>query len=106
MKRLYDGCFKLIGTIRAFYEKYIDEKLNDEDSSEDFDIISDYLRIHKDFNNKERENLLNICQGLFNAATDTTAATLGFALMHLINHPEVQEELFDELETVLHRYSE
>jgi len=101
MKRLYTECFKLIATIRDFYEKYINEKLNDEDTFEDFDIISDYLRIHKDFNDKERENLLDICQGLFVAGTDTTAATIGFALIHLIHHPEVQEELFDELETIL-----
>ena len=101
MKRLYNECFELIGTIRNFYEKYIDEKLNSGDTTEGFDIISDYLRIHTDFNAEERENLLNICQGLFVAGTDTTAATIGFALIHLIHHPDIQEELFNELDTVL-----
>ena len=58
MKRLYDECFELIGGIRNFYEKYIEEKLNTRDDSEEVDIISDYLRIHKDVDDTERENLL------------------------------------------------
>eukprot|EP00091_Calanus_sinicus_P009205 TRINITY_DN21662_c0_g1_i1.p1 TRINITY_DN21662_c0_g1~~TRINITY_DN21662_c0_g1_i1.p1 ORF type:complete len:412 (+),score=85.16 TRINITY_DN21662_c0_g1_i1:139-1236(+) len=101
MKRLYNECFDLIGGLRNFYGKYIDERLNTPDDSDEVDIISDYLRIHKDFNDSERENLLNICQGLFVAGTDTTAATLGFAIIHLIHHPEIQEELFAELDAVL-----
>ena len=101
MKRLYNECFELIGTIRNFYEKYIDEKLNCGDTTEDLDIMSDYLRIHKDFNDDERENLVDICQGLFNSGTDSSAATIGYALIHLIHHPEIQEELYYELDTVL-----
>ena len=62
MKRLHEECFRLIENIRGYYEKYIDEKLRSEETAEGFDIVSDYLRLHKDFNGKERKNLLDICQ--------------------------------------------
>jgi len=101
MTRLNDECFELIENIRNYYEEYIDENLKNEATSEGFDIVSDYLKIHKDFDKKERENLLDICQDLFIAGTDTTAATLGYILIHLINHPNIQEELYNELDTVL-----
>ena len=101
MRKLQDECFKLVGNIRNYYEDFIDEKLKNEETSDGFDIVSDYLRVKKDFNDKERENLLDICQDLFIAGTDTTAATLGYILIHLMNHPNIQEELYNELDTVL-----
>ena len=101
MRRLNEECFKLVGNVRNYYKDYIDEKLKSEDTSDGFDIVSDYIRIHKAFDEKERENLLDICHDLFIAGTDTTAATIGFILIHLINHPNIQEELYDELDTVL-----
>jgi len=101
MRRLNEECFKLVGNVRNYYEDYINEKLKSEDTSDGFDIVSDYIRIHKAFDEKERENLLDICHDLFIAGTDTTAATIGFILIHLINHPNIQEELYDELDTVL-----
>ena len=101
MKHLLEESSKILENIRNIYEEYIDENIENEHSHEGFDIVSDYFRIHNKFNSKERENLVDICQGLFFAATDTTAATTGYAIIHLINHPHFQEELFNELDSVL-----
>eukprot|EP00092_Neocalanus_flemingeri_P040169 GFUD01043755.1.p1 GENE.GFUD01043755.1~~GFUD01043755.1.p1 ORF type:complete len:487 (-),score=103.82 GFUD01043755.1:69-1529(-) len=95
--------FENVDYIRNFFRKIIDTKRkeNTDGIFDGFDIVDDYLNTHKDMTNEETENLVDICQDLFFAGTDTTSATLGFAIIHLINNPKFQDDFFDEIDQVL-----
>jgi len=94
-----------VGYIRDFFKNLIETKImeNTDGNFEGFDIVDDYLNTHRDMMTaEETENLVDICHDLFFAGTDTTSATLGFAIIHLINNPKFQDEFFKEIDRVLH----
>ena len=50
---------------------------------------------------EEINTLVDRCQDVFIGGTETTSATLNFAIVHLLNNPSWQEELFEEISTTL-----
>ena len=51
---------------------------------EGHDIVDDYMNMNKEWNSDHSENLVDICRDLFIAGTDTTSATLSFAILHML----------------------
>ena len=68
---------------------------------EGLDIVDDYFNTHNNFTEEKIENLVDICYDLFFAGTDTTASTIGFILVHLINNKQCQNEMYKEIDRVL-----
>ena len=87
--------------IRMQFEEIIKERVNGDDTEEHDDIISEYIGIHKVLDEDHMKNIVDICHDLFFAGSDTTAATTGFALIHLVTQPAWQAEVAEELERVL-----
>ena len=50
---------------------------------------------------EEINTLVDRCQDVFIGGTETTSATLNFAIVHLLNNPSWQEELFEEISITL-----
>ena len=88
--------------IRTQFEEIIRERVNGSDTEEHDDKrVSEYIGIHKVLDEDHMKNIVDICHDLFFAGTDTTAATTGFAIIHLVNQPDWQTEVAEELERVL-----
>ncbi|KAG5269807.1 hypothetical protein AALO_G00206370 [Alosa alosa] len=47
------------------------------------------------------DNLVSTVMNLFFAGTETTSTTMRYAMMLLIKHPEIQEQMHKEIETVI-----
>lgn len=47
------------------------------------------------------EQLLAICLDFFIAGSETTSKTLGFAFFYLLEHPEVQRKVQEEIDRVV-----
>jgi cytochrome P450 family 2 subfamily F len=103
IKTMSDENYVSVAYIRNFFRKIIETKRkeNTDGIFEGSDIVDDYLNTHKEINDEESENLVDICHDLFFAGTDTTSATLGFAVIHLINKPQFQDEFFAQIDKVL-----
>jgi cytochrome P450 len=50
--------------------------------------------------------LVSVCLDLFMAGSETTSSTLGFAVLYMLHHPEVQRRVQDELDSVVGRSSQ
>ena len=87
--------------IRSLFRQLIEERMTETDSAEKEDLIHTYIEAHETMEEVEVDQLIDLCQTLFIAGTETTNATLNFAIVHLLNDPLWQEELFQEVTTVL-----
>ena len=87
--------------IRSLFREIIEKRMVEADSAENEDFIHSYLQAHDEMGEAEVVELLDLCQIAFIAGTETTSATLNFAIIHLLNDPAWQEELFQEVRTVL-----
>merc|ERR1712179_643800 len=87
--------------IRNMFKDIIEKRMTEEECGESEDFIDDYMKAHKAMDETEVNTLLDLCQDLFVAGTETTSSTLNFAIAHLLNHPAWQEEVFLELSSVL-----
>ena len=87
--------------IRSLFRQLIEERMTETDSAEKDDLIHTYIEAHEAMEEVEVDQLIDLCQTLFIAGTETTNATLNFAIVHLLNDPLWQEELFQEVTTVL-----
>lgn len=47
------------------------------------------------------QQLLSLCLDLFQAGSETTSNTLGFAVLYVILYPNVQKEIHRELDRVV-----
>jgi cytochrome P450 len=47
--------------------------------------------------------LVSLCLDLFMAGSETTSSTLGFAVLYMLLHPQVQCRAQDELDSVVGR---
>ena len=48
------------------------------------------------------EQMMGVIIDLFVAGTETTGNSLGFALVYMIHHPDVQTKVQEEIDAVLH----
>ena len=98
-----------VAHIQNFFADIIEEKQKNNSNGvfDGYDIVDDYLNAHKDISVKELRNLVEICHDLFFAGTETTASTLGFAIIHLIKTQSYKKRCLNKLiqlfkEEILH----
>ncbi|XP_066508018.1 cytochrome P450 2G1-like [Hoplias malabaricus] len=79
------------------------ETLDPENPRDFIDCFLIRLDQEKDVPNTEfhYDNLIATVQNLFLAGTETTSTTIRYALMLLIRHPEIQEQMQKEIDTVI-----
>ena len=82
------------------FEELIKSRVHKQDTSSYDDLVSDYMG-NKNMDKDDVKNLVEICQDMFFAGSDTTSTTCNFAIIHLLNNPDWQEEVFAELKSVL-----
>ncbi|GMT22427.1 hypothetical protein PFISCL1PPCAC_13724, partial [Pristionchus fissidentatus] len=73
---------------------------------ESADFCEAYLReIHMTATNADssfhEKQLVNVCMDLWTAGVETTAATMAWGVVMLLQHPEVQSALHDELDSIV-----
>ena len=88
--------------LRNQFEEIITARVNGQDTESYDDLVSDYMgnKLQK-MDKDNMKNLVEICQDMFFAGSDTTSTTCNFAIIHLLNNPNWQEEVFAELNAVL-----
>lgn len=87
--------------IRSLFRQIIESRMAEKNSAENEDFIQTYMEAHEEMEETEVIELIDLCQVAFIAGTETTNATLNFAIVQLLNNPMWQEELFQEVTTVL-----
>lgn len=100
--------FKQTKDINSFIEQKVKEHERDlsPDSPRDFiDCFLLRLAQEKEMPASEfhMENLVATCINLFFAGTETTSTTIRYALLILIKHPEIQQKMQSEIDTVIGR---
>ena len=75
----------------------IEKQIAERDSVECDDFTGAYLQAHATMDEKEIDNLVDLYQDMFLTGTDTTSTTLNYVIVHLLNNPSWQEELFHEI---------
>jgi len=90
-----------LGHLRNLFREKIEKRIAEQGSVENDDFTNSYLQAHETMDEGEIDTLVDLCQDVFVGGTETTSATLSFAIVHLLNNPLWQEELFQELETAL-----
>ena len=93
VKQVAKEVSEAVGHIRNFFWHIIEKQIAEKDS------LEAYLQTHQTMDEKEINNLVDLCQDMFLAGTDTTSTTLNYVIVHLLNNPSWQEELFHEIKT-------
>ncbi|KAM9444594.1 cytochrome P450 2B4-like [Clarias gariepinus] len=101
-QKIHQNGSALKGFIREMMEEH--KKTLDTENLRDF--IDAYLvEISKQGSNEDstfhEKNLLMSTSDLFLAGTETTATTLGWGLIFMMNHPEIQDRCHEEIVRVL-----
>uniref|UniRef100_A0A8C6LM39 Cytochrome P450 family 2 subfamily J member 2 n=1 Tax=Nothobranchius furzeri TaxID=105023 RepID=A0A8C6LM39_NOTFU len=103
----HNKIFTYFSAIQTFLAEEIEKHKKDLDPSNPRDYIDTFLiemKNHKDSDLGFTETNLALCStDLFLAGTETTATTLLWALVFLIQHPEIQEMVHTEIDTVIGR---
>ena len=87
--------------LRNLFREKIEKRIAEQGWVENDDFTSSYLQAHETMDQEEISTLVDLCQDAFVGGTETTSATLNFVIVHLLNNPMWQEELFQEISTVL-----
>ena len=87
--------------VRSLFRQIIEKRMAETHSVENEDFIQSYIQAHEEMEEIQVVELIDLCQTAFSAGTETTSATLNFAIVHLLNNPAWQEELFQEVSAVL-----
>ncbi|XP_063397375.1 cytochrome P450 2J2-like [Mytilus trossulus] len=102
VKSRCDHCIEQNNLIRAWFQKQIDE--HKETLKEDHwrDFIDAYLVQIKKMKRESdtqftEENLKYVILDLFSGGTETTSSTIGWAVLCLVNHLEIQEKIRAEM---------
>ena len=77
----------------------IETQIAERNSVENDDFIKAFLQTHETMDEEEISNLVDLCQDMFITGTYTTSSTMNFVIVHLLNNPSWQEELFHEIPT-------
>ena len=88
-----------LGYLRNFFRQTIEKHIAERDLVENDDFVNAYLQSHEKMDEEGMSNLVDLCQDVFLAATDTTSTTLNFVIIHMLNNPLWQEELLHEITT-------
>ena len=93
-------CIQSIGKT-AIMDRQTDNQTYGEDECityESMDLVDDFLLACKNNpSNAETHNFMQISHDLFEAGTHTSATTITFAMIQLINKPDLQEQLYTEI---------
>jgi cytochrome P450 family 2 subfamily U polypeptide 1 len=87
--------------IRRLFEGIVQDKISGTTSMDDNTLVDAYLDIHKQMSKENLKDIIDICQDLFIAGSDTSSATINFAIIHMLNNLSWQDEVSAELDTVL-----
>ena len=89
--------------LRKQFEDIITARADGHSTDDAFDdLFSDYMGVKsKNLSQDDMKNILDICQDMFFAGSDTTSTTCNFAIIHLLNNPDWHEEVSAELDAVL-----
>ena len=93
--------YKANSVLRSQFEGLIRERVHSKDSHTSFDIVGDYMNKNKVENEEEIKNLIDLCQTMFFAGSDTTSSTTNWTIVHLLSDLAWQEEVYTELSRVL-----
>ncbi|KAM7398942.1 hypothetical protein PAMP_018243 [Pampus punctatissimus] len=98
--------FAQIEEVRAFIQMKIQEHKETLDRSSPRDYIDCFLirmNQEKDIHTTEfhYDNLVSTVMNLFMAGTETTSSTIRYALSVLIKHPDIQEKMQQEIDSVI-----
>uniref|UniRef100_A0A8C1WPT9 Cytochrome P450, family 2, subfamily Y, polypeptide 3 n=1 Tax=Cyprinus carpio TaxID=7962 RepID=A0A8C1WPT9_CYPCA len=102
----HHAMFKEIEDIKAFILKKIKEHEQNLDFSDPKDFIDCFfIKLKQEKHNPDTEfhkdNMLGTVLNLFIAGTETTSTTLRYALMLLIKHTHIQEQMQKEIDRVI-----
>ncbi|XP_063425287.1 cytochrome P450 2C25-like [Mytilus trossulus] len=99
-------CIDLVKDLKAQLANIIEEHKRTFDEEDLRDFIDAYLLEWKNHTRENdiqfsEDNLEGVVLDLFGAGTDTTASTILWAIIFLVNNPDVQEKLRNELTEVV-----
>ena len=97
VKKAKQNIKEALGLLRYLFRNKIEKRIAEQGSVENDDFTSSYLEAHEKMNEEEINTLVDLCQDVFIGGTETTSATSNFAIVHLLNNPSWQEELFEEI---------
>jgi len=69
----------------------------------DLDITVYLLHVRLFLLPSSEEGLITICLDLFTAGGETTASSLGFSLLYMLVHPNIQKAVQKELDAIVGR---
>jgi len=98
MRSQYLEYDKAVNVLRELGRKTLQEKQQKGEISECFDLSDDFLVSHNYKPSQEDiTNFEEIAQDMFTAGTLTTSAALTFCIIQLVNKPNIQQKLFEEV---------
>ncbi|XP_044277293.1 cytochrome P450 2J2-like isoform X1 [Varanus komodoensis] len=96
--------FKIWRNLKSFVREIIDKHKEDWNPHETRDFIDAYLNEMAKEDaapSFHEENLLQCALDLFSAGTETTSATLRWALLYMALHPDIQAKVQAEIDSVI-----
>ncbi|XP_055006933.1 cytochrome P450 2F2-like [Boleophthalmus pectinirostris] len=101
----FTNAFEAIEVLKKLIIPVIEEHKKDRVPGEPRDFVDSYLdeleKVYNDGSSFSSEELLMYCLLLYMAGTDTTANTLLFGFLYLMNRPHIQERCQEEIDRVL-----
>ncbi|XP_037958894.1 probable cytochrome P450 303a1 [Teleopsis dalmanni] len=104
----YSGYNRFVETHQRFYA-FIQKEVDNHrktfmNNAIPRDLMDTYLRELADPNHKDsfsEEQLMAVCLDMFLVGSETTNKSIGFAFLHLVRNPEIQEKAFAEIKEVV-----
>ena len=97
-KSKYQEYSRVVNTLQELGRCTLNEKQQARNEDDSFDLTDDFLASQNfEPSSKAKKNFEEISQDMFTAGTLTTAATLTFCIIQLVNKPRLQENLYSEI---------
>ena len=97
VKRASKEFHEALDHIRSFIREMIEKQIAKTDS--DLENADNTKVLLQTTSKDDLSTLVDLCQDIFLAGTGSTITTLNFVIVHLLNNPVWQEELFLEIST-------